>query len=157
MVLHLSSYRAYAAYGPEMVFGGFTGTESLASSESTDGETPWGQLWPDLPVAVHQHCVLFFGFLEYMVIGGIQNGKASNRTFYFSLDQNEWYEGPELNVPRSGAGCGAIDNNGHVIVAGGYNDDGHLHTSEVNFTYIRVANLPKLTVTLFLALSRSPE
>ena len=151
-------YRAYGALLGSLVIGGFNGSTNLASSEFYNiFDGIWQQAFPDLPVELYEHCIANLPSDDIIIIGGILEGRPSKKTYIFSNQLNNWYEGPELNVPRSGAGCGAIDNNRHVIVAGGYNDDGHLHTSEVNFTYIRVANLPKLTVTLFLALSRSSE
>ena len=65
-----------------------------------------------------------------MVIGGIQGGTPSKKTYIFSYDLNDWYEGPELSVPRSGASCGVL-NERHVLVTGGYNNDGYLSSTEV--------------------------
>ena len=85
---------------------------------------------PAIPVEVYQHCAVPLNNGGVMVVGGIQDGTLSNKTYIFSADLEFWYEGPELNVPRSGASCGVV-NSEEIIVAGGYNNDGHLSSTEV--------------------------
>ena len=66
-----------------------------------------------------------------MVIGGNQDGQPSYKTFIYFMLYNLWDEGPELKVPRSGASCGVLGDSNHIVMAGGYNDDGLLSSSEV--------------------------
>ena len=137
------------------MFGGFDGTTSLTSVEISDLFVGEWQQSGNLPVGLHQHCIANLPPNGIIIIGGIVDGKPSKKTYISSTLQNEWYEGPELNVPRSGASCGDINNGGQVIVAGGYNEDGYLHSSEV--TRIRDANLPTFKVSLLIAQTRSSE
>ena len=114
-----------------MVSGGFTGTESLASYVGFSDDGIWIEALPDLPVAVYQHCIVRSVLFNHWVIGGIQDGRPSNKTYLLNTLTYDWQEGPELNVPRSGASCGAVENFDYIVVAGGYNDDGHLSSTEV--------------------------
>ena len=129
------SFRAYGAAFFGMIFGGFTGTESLSSMELL-GDAIWLEVPDFLPVAVHQHCVTAYPMFSHMIIGGIQGGHPSNKTYIFNSVQVEWKEGPELNVPRSGASCGVLDDDEKIVVTGGYNNDGYLSSTEVFLTPI---------------------
>ena len=149
-------YRAYGSFMGLFAIGGFTGSSSLATSEKqSEYDGTWHKAFPDLPVKVHEHCIASLPSGETMIIGGIVEGRPSKKTYYSSYLQKRWHSGPELNVPRSGASCGGVNDAGQVIVAGGYNDDGYLHSSEV--TCIRDANLPMFKVSLLIAQTRSSE
>jgi hypothetical protein len=70
-----------------------------------------------------------------MVIGGIQNRQTSGKTFYFTLGEESWTEGPELKNKRSHHSCGKIRKNKDsqemsIIAAGGW-DGGSAYLSSV--------------------------
>ena len=123
------------------MFGGFTGTDSLASIETIDYETGefWVEVSLEIPAKLHQHCVVYLLLYDFMVIGGIRDGHPSNKTYRYSSIYNNWREGPELNVPRSGASCGYINDYNQIVVAGGYNDDGYLSSTEVQLSLTEVS------------------
>jgi hypothetical protein len=67
-----------------------------------------------------------------MAIGGYQNDQYSGKTFYFTIGEESWTEGPELKNKRDFHSCGKIrrDKDSQemsIIVAGGY--DGSLLSS----------------------------
>ena len=70
-----------------------------------------------------------------MIVGGIQEGQPSDKTFLLNSDSSAWVDGPRLNVPRSGASCNVLDvasiHEQVIVVAGGYNNDGYLSPTEV--------------------------
>ena len=112
-----------------IVIGGSTGTGSLSSAEYYNDHWGWWEEdFPSLPVEVHQHCTVLLPNFVMLVIGGIQGGVTSKKTYIFQ--QFTWREGPELKFPRSGASCGLV-NNDQIVIAGGYNNDGHLSSTEV--------------------------
>ena len=122
--------RAYGSSVLGYIFGGFTGTESLASVDGLYGGE-WSFALNDIPVKVHHHCTAtVLGFL-FIVIGGIQDGVPSKKTFIYDALGSGWKEGPELNVPRISASCGSNNNNGQFIVTGGSNENGYLSSTEV--------------------------
>ena len=126
--------RAYSSLGWFSLVGGYTATESLSSVIGFDGEDWDDETVPDLPIKVHQHCTVSYNLFEYMVIGGIVDGKHSKRTFRWSPFYMDWFEGPELNVARSGATCGILESD-EIVIAGGYNDGGLLDSSEVRISF----------------------
>ena len=128
--------RAYGGPEIDVIFGGFDGTDSFNSAEAISEEGIWEQALLDLPVKVHQHCVVYLLLYDFIVIGGIQDGQPSKKTYIYSILQGGWSEGPELSVARSGASCGYINGYEHVVVAGGYNNDGHLSSTEVELLCI---------------------
>lgn len=135
LTLFSKHYRSHGASFAPVVFGGFSGNESLASIEGFDGDTWTQQGFPDLPVGVHQHCILIVPFYLTMIVGGIQEGQPSDKTFLLNSDSSAWVDGPRLNVPRSGASCNVLDvasiHEQVIVVAGGYNNDGYLSSTEV--------------------------
>ncbi len=59
-----------------------------------------------------------------MVIGGVQNGQISGKTFFFTFGEGSWTEGPELKNKRNSHSCRKIRRNKDsqemsIIVAGG--------------------------------------
>jgi hypothetical protein len=70
-----------------------------------------------------------------MAIGGSQNDQSSRKTFYFTIGDESWTEGPKLKNIRFDHRCGKIRRNKEsqemsIIVAGGY-DDGFSYLSSV--------------------------
>ncbi len=60
-----------------------------------------------------------------MAILGAQNSGYSGKTFYFTLEEESWTEGPELKNKRESHSCGKIRKNKDsqemsIIVAGGW-------------------------------------
>jgi N-acetylneuraminic acid mutarotase len=126
----LNSARGYAAAaqlqdGKLLVTGGYDGSASLNSAEMLT-EEGWESILPSLPVIIYGHCMVTVNSTTVMVIGGEQNGRYSGKTFYFTLGEKPWTEGPELKNKRGWHSCGKIRRNKEsqemsIIVAGGYN------------------------------------
>jgi N-acetylneuraminic acid mutarotase len=71
-----------------------------------------------------------------MVIGGVQNGQRSEKTFYFTFGEESWTEGPELKNKRGYHSCGKIrrykeSQEMSIIVAGGYAYGSSLSSVEI--------------------------
>ncbi len=71
-----------------------------------------------------------------MVIGGVQNGQISGKTFYFTFGEERWSEGPELKNERASRSCGKIRRNKDcqemsIIVAGGQDVSSTLSSVEI--------------------------
>ena len=138
----MNSARGYAAAtqledGNVLVTGGWNGSVYLNSAEMLT-EEGWESKVPTLPVNIAYHCMVTVNSTTVMVIGGVQNGSISDqpsgKTFYLTLGQESWTEGPELNYKRGFHSCGKLrrDENGQemsVVVAAG--DDGSSYLSSV--------------------------
>jgi hypothetical protein len=130
----MSSVRVEAAAaqlpnGILLVTGGFNGSFHNSAEMSTgDG---WESKIPSLPVTIFAHCMVTVNTTTVMVIGGKQNGEDySGKTFYFTLGEESWTEGPELKLRRFHHSCGKIrrDKDSEkmsIIVAGG--EDGRVY------------------------------
>jgi hypothetical protein len=132
-----------------MISGGENPSTSSAVYFS-DGT--WKKL-PDLPTTVDHHCMVKVSSNIVMIIGGIQGGQYSKKTFLLDIKENAWKEGPSLLQERAKLSCGQIrsDKNSSefsIIVAGG--DNGHLVTTEVldqsNGEWRLGPALPRLTI-----------
>jgi hypothetical protein len=71
-----------------------------------------------------------------MVIGGLQNGLISGKTFYFTFGEESWTEGPQLKNRRWYHSCGKIRRNKDsqemsIIAAGGYDGSSILSSVEI--------------------------
>jgi hypothetical protein len=125
--MNLVRYAAAAAQlqdGKLLVTGGFDGSGSLNSAEMLTVEG-WESNIPSLPVTIALHCIVSVNSTTVMVIGGFQNDQYSVKTFYFTLGEKSWTEGPELENKRRAHSCGKIRRNKEskemsIIVAGGY-------------------------------------
>ncbi len=127
----MNSVRAYAAAaqlqdGKILVTGGVT----LNSAEMLT-EEGWDSNLPSLPVTIYGHCMVTVNSTTVMVIGGKRNEDYSGKTFYFTLGEESWTEGPALKNKRFAQSCGKIRRNKEsqemsIIVAGGW----------VNFLYL---------------------
>jgi hypothetical protein len=87
-------------------------------------EEGWKSNIPSLPVTISEHCMVTVNSTTVMVIGGVQNGQISGKTFYFTFGEERWSEGPELKNERIYHSCGKIRRNKDsqemsIIVAGG--------------------------------------
>jgi hypothetical protein len=111
--------------GKLLVTGGSNGLgDGLGSAEmlTKDG---WESNIASLPIRIVSHCMVTINSTTVMVIGGMNNGRWSRMTFYFTIGEESMIEGPELNSKRSDHSCGRIkkDKEGQelsIIVAGGW-------------------------------------
>jgi hypothetical protein len=135
----MNSVRVYAAAaqlkdGKLLVTGGYDGS-SLNSAEMLT-EEGWESNIPSLPVTVNAHCMVTVNSTTVMVIGGVQNGQRSGKTFYFTFGKGSWTGGPELKNKRTTHSCGRIRRNKEsqkmsIIVAGGGDDSNYLSSVEI--------------------------
>ena len=77
---------------------------------------------PELPFKISSHCMVKYSDNAIYIIGGIQNGIISNKTWI--VDPSNGFKmtlGPSLNTQRHGHSCGKMIANGKIIlvVAGG--------------------------------------
>jgi hypothetical protein len=124
----MNSERVHAAAaqlqdGKLLVTGGVNGSD-LNSAEMLT-EEGWERNIPSLPVTIFAHCMVTVNSTTVMAIGGVQNNQYSGKTFYFTLGEESWTEGPELKNERYFHSCGRIRRNEEsqemsIIVAGGY-------------------------------------
>jgi hypothetical protein len=135
----MNSKRVYAAAaqfqdGKLLVTDGFA-SDSFKSAEMLT-EEGWKSNIPSLPVTIYGHCMVTVNATTVMAIGGIQNGQISGKTFYFTLGEESWTEGPELKNGRGFNTCGKIRRNKEsqemsIIVAGGSVRDSYLSSVEI--------------------------
>ncbi len=135
----MKSVRAWAAAaqlkdGKLLVTGG-RDVSDLNSAEMLT-EEGWKSNIPSLPVTIYRHCMVTVNATTVMVIGGVQNGQYSGKTFYFTFGEESWTEGPELKNKRRYHSCGRIRRNKEsqemsIIVAGGYVGSSRLSSVEI--------------------------
>ena len=95
--------------GKLIVTGGYDSFASLNSAELLT-EEGWERNIPSLPVIIQAHCMVTVNSTTVMVISGGQNQLYSGKTFYFTVGEESWNEGPELNLYRNGHSCGKNQN-----------------------------------------------
>ncbi len=124
--------------GKLLVAGGYDGSGSaILNSAEMLTEEGWESNIPSLPVTIQAHCMVTVNSTTVMVIGGIQNGQYSGKTFYFTFGEESWTKGPELKNKRIYHSCGKIRRNKEsqemsIIVAGGYfNGSSYLSSVEI--------------------------
>ncbi len=122
--------------GQLLVTGGYDGSLSSLNSAEMLTEEGWESNIPSLPVTISYHCMITVNSTTVMVIGGIQNGLNSGKTFYFTFGEESWTEGPELENKRRWHSCGKIRRNKEsqemsIIVAGGYDVSSYLSSVEI--------------------------
>jgi N-acetylneuraminic acid mutarotase len=123
----MNSVRAYAAAaqlkdGKLLVTGGEDDIDSYTNSAEMLTEEGWESNIPSLPFTIAYHCMVTVNSTTVMVIEGNQN--YPGKTFYFTLGEESWTEGPELKNERFVHSCGKIRRNKEsqemsIIVAGG--------------------------------------
>jgi hypothetical protein len=126
----MNSVRIFAAAaqlqdGNLLVTGGYDGSGSYLNSAEILTEEGWERNTPSLPVTITRHCMVTVNSTTVMAIGVRQNGQRSGKTFYFTLGEDSWTEGPELKNEREDHSCGKIRRNKEsqemsIIVVGGY-------------------------------------
>jgi hypothetical protein len=122
--------------GKLLVTGGFDGSGSRLNSAEMLTEEGWESNIPNLPVTIAYHCMVTVNSTTVMVISGIQNGQISGKTFYFTLGEESWTEGPELKNKRRYHSCQRIKRNKEsqemsIIVAGGWDGSSYLSSVEI--------------------------
>jgi hypothetical protein len=128
-------YEAAAAQlreGKLLITGGYNG-KYLNSAEMFSKEK---SSVPSLPVSIEEHCMVTVNLTTVMVIGGFQNGQDSAKTFYLTLGEDRWTEGPELKNQRRDHSCGLIRKNKEnkdmsIIVVGGQNKSPYMSSVEI--------------------------
>jgi hypothetical protein len=120
--------------GRLLVTGGFSG-DDLNSAEILT-EEGWESNIPSLPVPTVAHCMVTVNSTTVMVIGGWHNDLFSRKTFYFTIGDESWIEGPELNYKRDYHSCGRIRSNKEsremsIITAGGQDYPNYLSSVEI--------------------------
>jgi hypothetical protein len=121
--------------GKLLVTGGNDAFAFFNSAEMLT-EEGWESNIPSLPVTISRHCIITVNATTVMVIGGMQNGQLSGKTFYFTFGEESWTEGPELKIKRTWHSCGKIRRNKEsqemsIIVAGGEDGSSYLSSGEI--------------------------
>jgi hypothetical protein len=111
-----------------------TGGQGRNSAEILT-EEGWKSNIPSLPESISEHCMVTVNSTTVLVIAGRHNGgDSSERTYYFTLGEEKWTDGPSLNFPRFGHSCGEIRRDKEsqemsIIVAGGFGRRGYFMSS----------------------------
>ena len=122
--------------GTELFITGGSGNPPLNSVEFASPITG-SRLGPSMPINLAWHCMVSVNETTIMVIGGFSTGipGRSPRTFLFNLDNNQWSNGPDLNIGRSSHSCAMVhdqhDGLPLVIVTGGWNGSDVLDSYEI--------------------------
>jgi hypothetical protein len=122
--------------GKLLVTGGRDASFSSLNSAEMLTEEGWESNIPSLPVTVWANCMVTVNSTTVMVIGGVQNGQYSGKTFFFTFGEESWTEGPELKNKRGVHSCGKIRRNKEsqemsIIVVGGYDGFSYLPSVEI--------------------------
>ncbi len=111
--------------GKLLVTGGWNDSNDLSSAEMLTVEG-WDIKIPSLPYAISAHCMVTVNSTTVMVIAMVYSLPGPpTKTFYFTLGEASWTEGPELKQSRDFPSCGKIRRDKEsqemsIIVAGGY-------------------------------------
>jgi hypothetical protein len=107
------------------ITGGFSNSGPLASTELVSMAQPIVS-GPDLPISVAGHCLVAINASTALLIGGgdASNGVYIGESYYISLEDQSWSQGPDLISPRWMHACGVFKSRAHqgrtvVIVAAG--------------------------------------
>ena len=80
------------------------------------------QIGPTLPYGVADHCMIHLDDDIILLTGGIlkENSTSLKHTWYFSIKNESWTPGPEMNEPRNWHACSSfvLNNTVYPIVAG---------------------------------------
>jgi hypothetical protein len=138
---NMSSARAYTISsqlqnGNILVAGGINDSGSYLNSAEILTKQGWESNIPPLPVRIWSHCMVTVNSTTVMVISGGQNELYSEKTFYYTVGDESWNEGPKLKFYRNGHSCGKIRKNKDsqemsIIVAGGYDGPSYLSSVEI--------------------------
>jgi hypothetical protein len=124
--------------GKLLVTDGVDASGSALNSAEILTEDGWESNIQSLPVTIYGHCMVTVNSTTVMAIGGYQNGYSA-KTFYFTVGEESWTEGPELKNKRGYHSCGKIRRNKEsqemsIIVAGG-DDGGSSYLSSVEILH----------------------
>ncbi len=124
----MTSIRSYGSAaqlegGKILAAGGSSGTFLNSAEILTD--QGWESKIPSLTVNIVNHCMVTVNSTTVMVIGGWQNYQYSVKTFYFTIGDQGWTQGPDSMHNRRLHSCGKIRRDSQsqemtIIVAGGY-------------------------------------
>ncbi len=136
-IIRAEAAAAQLQNGNLLVTGGSKDSGNLNSAEMLT-EEGWESKVPDLPVTIFGHCMVTFNSTTVMAIGGYQNDEVSRKTFFFTVGEESWTEGPELKYETSYHSCGRIrrakeSQEMSIIVAGG--SDGSSPRSSVQILH----------------------
>ena len=105
------------------ILGGFGDSDSETTSEFfsvNDGSSEQG---PDLPIGLNSHTATKINTTTSIVIGGYYGG-TSAKTFYYSHQNGQWINGPDLiQARRYHSACLVTDSvtqESFIVVTGGY-------------------------------------
>jgi hypothetical protein len=112
-----SDYRSHFAGGPLSPFKDAShkfyvlGGPQPLTAEAFDGNT-WTVVAPPLPFTIYVSCMVYLNSTAVMLISGVQGTQLtisySTKTLTMNSEYKTWTEGPPINVPRYGHGCGRI-------------------------------------------------
>ncbi len=100
--------------GGLLILGGQGAMEAEIIALGEDGEALNAS-----PEGFTHHCSVKIDAETILVIGGITDGMASARTFYYNISIDQWFAGPSLNSARSNHACGILEDENVVVVVGG--------------------------------------
>ena len=142
--------RGYAASIVEgeriWILGGYGDSNSKTTSEFfsvNDGSSEQG---PDLPIGLYGHTATKINSTTSIVIGGYSGGYSA-KTFFYSHQNGQWINGPNLiQARRLHAACLVTDSvtqESFIVVTGGYGS-GYLDSVEILDKYGTVWTSGKL-------------
>ena len=105
------------------IVGGEGNHSDLSSTELLDIHSGESEHGINLPFTIRSHCAVEYKEQAIYIMGGIQNGEASSKTWIVNPDKDfEIVKGPRLKFARYSHSCGKMEWDGEVvlIVAGGY-------------------------------------
>jgi hypothetical protein len=112
-----------------------TGALDTVEIMTKDG---WQLSLPSLPATNMYSCMVLLNSTTAFLIGGVLTSDYSPNTYLLNTEENnqEWIQGPTLNVGRDYHGCARIrkDSSSHqfsIIVVGGANRGGSLKSVEI--------------------------
>lgn len=110
-----------------------TGGYNLNSTEFFDIASKKSRSGPDLPHKMNFHCIVKLNSTTALIIGGVNGADVYKKTYYFSIPDGNFGEGPDLLQGRCHHSCGILhtQEGSYVVVAGGFNhNEDTLDTTE---------------------------
>jgi hypothetical protein len=113
-----------------MLTGGFSITGTTIASTEIVSIQHQSMSGPDLPFALHGHCMTRINNETAILLGGnLGSNTYTSHTYLFNIGKLTWYPGPDLNLSRAYHSCGSFKSSAHggrqvVIVAGGSTSSG---------------------------------
>ncbi len=134
--VRLSAAEVQLEDGKLLVTGGSDDAGHILYSSEMLTKDGWESKIPFLPVTIAAHCMVTVNSTTVMVIGGIQNGRTSANTFYFTFGEKTWTKGPVTKLRRRSHSCGKIRSGKEsqemsIIVAGGTDEYSVMSSVEI--------------------------